>query len=76
MGGQAGIYRLSRAPGLDIAKNVFQVHAVDAQGALVVAKPVRRGQLLAFFASPPRCRVGLEACSSVHHWARARPLTT
>ena len=71
MGGQAGIYRLSRAPGLDIAKNVFQVHAVDAQGALVVAKPVRRGQLLAFFASPPRCRVGLEACSSAHHWARA-----
>ena len=39
--------------GLDIAKNVFQVHAVDAQGAVIVAKPVRRGQLLKFFASLP-----------------------
>jgi transposase len=57
--------------GLDIAKNVFQVHAVDAQGAVIVAKPVRRGQLLKFFASLPPCLVGLEACSSAHHWARA-----
>ncbi len=39
--------------GLDIAKNVFHVHGVDAKGALVVAKPVRRGQLLSFFASRP-----------------------
>jgi transposase len=57
--------------GLDIAKNVFQVHGVDAEGALVVAKPVRRGQLLSFFVSLPRCLVGLEACSSAHHWARS-----
>ena len=41
--------------GLDIAKNVFQVHGVDAGGALVVAKAVRRGQLLSFFASLPPC---------------------
>jgi len=57
--------------GLDIAKNVFQVHGVDAGGALVVAKAVRRGQLLGFFASLPPCVVGIEACSSAHHWARS-----
>jgi len=57
--------------GLDIAKNVFQVHGVDAKGATIVAKPVRRGALLRFFSSLPRCLVGMEACSSAHHWARA-----
>ena len=57
--------------GLDIAKNVFQVHGVDAKGAAVVARAVRRGQLLSFFASLPRCLVGIEACSSAYHWARA-----
>jgi transposase len=57
--------------GLDIAKNVFQVHGVDAAGAVVVVKAVRRAQLLAFFASLPSCLVGIEACSSAHHWARA-----
>jgi transposase len=57
--------------GLDIAKNVFQVHGVDGAGAVVVAKPVRRGQLLRFFASLPSCLVGIEACSSAPHWARA-----
>jgi transposase len=57
--------------GLDIAKNVFQVHGVDAAGFVVVAKSIRRAQLLAFFASLPPCLVGIEACSSAHHWARA-----
>ena len=57
--------------GLDIAKNVFQVHGVDAKGAAIVARAVRRGQLLDFFASLPRCLVGMEACSSAHHWGRA-----
>jgi transposase len=57
--------------GLDIAKDVFQVHGVDAGGAVVVAKSIRRAQLLAFFASLPPCLVGIEACSSAHHWARA-----
>ncbi len=57
--------------GLDIAKNVFQLHGVDAAGAVVVARSVRRGQLLKVFASLPRCRVGMEACSSAHHWGRA-----
>jgi transposase len=57
--------------GLDIAKNVFQVHGVDAAGAAVVAKAVRRGQLMSFFSSLPPCLIGIEACSSAHHWARS-----
>jgi transposase len=57
--------------GLDIAKSVFQVHGVAAAaGAVVVAKSIRRAQVLAFFASLPPC-LGIEACSSAHHWARA-----
>jgi transposase len=57
--------------GLDIAKNVFQVHGVDAAGFVLVAKSVRRAQLLAFFDSLPPCLVGIEACGSAHSWARA-----
>ena len=56
--------------GLDLAKSVFQVHGIDAAGRMVVAKALRRGQVLAFFAKLPRCVVGLEACSTAHHWAR------
>src|SRR5271168_2202769 len=56
--------------GLDLAKNVFQVHAVDAKGRVVVAKAIKRGHLLAFFRFLPACLVGIEACSSAHHWAR------
>jgi len=57
--------------GLDLAKSVFHVHGVDAQGAVVIAQSVRRGALLKFFASLPRCLVAMEACSSAHHWGRA-----
>jgi transposase len=56
--------------GLDVAKNVFQVHGVDADGAVVVRRRLRRDDLLDFFATLPRCVVGLEACSASHHWAR------
>jgi len=56
--------------GLDVAKNVFQVHAVDEAGNVVVRKRIRRGQVLAFFAAIPTCLVGLEACATAHHWAR------
>ncbi len=56
--------------GLDLAKSVFQVHAIDAAGKVVVAKALRRGQLLAFFAKLPPCLIGMEACSTAHHWAR------
>ena len=56
--------------GLDLAKNVLQIHAVDAAGAVVVRKKLRRAQAIAFFAELPRCLVGMEACASAHHWAR------
>src|SRR5260370_9226116 len=56
--------------GLDLAKNVFQVHGVDASGAVVVRRQLRRGQVEKFFAQLPACTVGLEACGSAHHWAR------
>lgn len=56
--------------GLDIAKSVFQVHAVDMAGEVVVRRKLTRGRVLSFFESLPRCLVGIEACSSSHYWAR------
>ena len=56
--------------GLDLAKHVFQVHGVDAEGATVLRKRLRRGQVVAFFSRIPRCLVGLEACATAHYWAR------
>ena len=56
--------------GLDLAKNVFQVHGVDEAGNVVMRKRLRRGQVLAFFAGIPPCLVGMEACATAHHWAR------
>ncbi len=56
--------------GLDLAKNVFQVHAVDHRGAVVVRRQLRRNKVLSFFADLPPCLIGMEACGSSHHWAR------
>jgi len=56
--------------GLDIAKNVFQVHGIDAAEKVVVRKQLRRSQVIAFFAALPPCLVGMEACASSHYWAR------
>lgn len=56
--------------GLDLAKSVFQLHAVDAEGAIVWRKKVRRGSLLETLAQVPACLVGMEACATAHHWAR------
>lgn len=56
--------------GLDIAKNIFQVHGADAAGAPLLRKKLRRSQVLDFFAQLPRCVVGVEACGSAHYWAR------
>ena len=56
--------------GLDIAKNVFQVHGIDAAEKVVVRKQLRRGQVLAFFRALPRCLIGIEACATSHCWAR------
>jgi len=56
--------------GLDIAKNVFQVHGIDAAEKVVVRKQLRRGQMMKFFAALPPCLIGMEACASAHYWAR------
>ena len=56
--------------GLDIAKSVFQVHGVDAAGAVVVRKRITRARLLEFFAALPACLVGIEACPTAHYWSR------
>ena len=56
--------------GLDIAKNVFQVHGIDANEKVVVRKQLRRGQVIAFFKALPPCLIGMEACATAHYWAR------
>jgi transposase len=56
--------------GFDLAKNVFQVHGIDTTEKVVVRKPLRRGQVIKFFAELSPCLVGMEACASAHHWAR------
>lgn len=56
--------------GLDLAKSVFQVHGVDADGEAVLRQRLTRGRMLKFFAKLPRCLVGIEACASSHYWAR------
>src|SRR5215467_5960745 len=56
--------------GLDIAKSVFQVHGVDADGNVVVRRQLKRRYVLAFFQKLPSCLVGIEACASSHYWSR------
>lgn len=56
--------------GLDLAKRIFQVHAVDTSGGVVMRKALRRSQVLPFFSRLPSCLIGMEACGTSHHWAR------
>ena len=56
--------------GLDLAKDVFQVHAISENGRVVLNKAIRRAKLLAFFETLPRCTIGMEACGSAHYWGR------
>ena len=56
--------------GIDLAKNVIQVHGVDERGKAVLKKSLKRVQVLPFFANLPVCLIGTEACGSAHHWAR------
>jgi len=58
------------AVGIDLAKNVLQVHAVDARGKAVLRRQLRREQVTAFFAKLPACLIGMEACASAHYWGR------
>jgi transposase len=57
--------------GVDLAKKVLQVHAVDAKGDVLVARGLRRGAVLAFFGKLPPCVVAMETCSTSHYWGRA-----
>ncbi|HVA54373.1 MAG TPA: IS110 family transposase [Gammaproteobacteria bacterium] len=56
--------------GIDLAKNVFQVHGVDSRGKPVLRKPLKRAQFTLFFSNLEPCLIGMEACGSAHHWAR------
>ncbi len=56
--------------GVDLAKNVFQVHGIDGLGAVIIGRQLRRSQMLPFFKKQPPCLVGMEACATAHHWAR------
>jgi transposase len=56
--------------GLDLAKNVFQIHGVDEHGKKVLNKQLKREQLASFFVQLAPCLIGMEACGSAHHWAR------
>lgn len=56
--------------GVDIAKNVFQIHGIDAEGKVLFRRKVKRNAFLAFFTNLHSCLIGMEACSSAHHWGR------
>jgi len=56
--------------GIDLAKSVFPVHGIDAAGAVVIRKKLRRAQMLKFFEGHSRCLIGMEACATAHFWAR------
>lgn len=54
--------------GIDLAKNVFQLHGVDHHGHTVLQKRLSRGKLAEFMAKLPPCLVGMEACGGAHYW--------
>ena len=56
--------------GIDLAKSVFQVHGVDAQGQVIVRKRLTRAKLLPFFDKLSPCLIGMETCASANYWAR------
>ena len=56
--------------GLDIAKSVFQVHGIDAEGKVILRRQLKRRYVLAFFEKLPPCLIGIEACASSDHWSR------
>jgi transposase len=58
------------AIGIDLAKNVLQIHGVNERGKAVLKKQLKRDQVTAFFANVPPCLIGMEACGSAHYWAR------
>jgi len=59
--------------GIDLAKNVFQIHGVDAHGNAVLRKKLDRSKMAAFFIRLQPCLIGVEACGSAHYWRRSPP---
>lgn len=55
--------------GLDLAKNIFQIHAVDHHEQAVLRKTLRRDRMMAFFSQLSPCLIGIEACAAAHYWA-------
>ena len=58
-----------RTVGIDLAKNVFQIHGMNERGKPLLRKQLKRDQVAVFFANLPPCLIGMEACSSAHYWA-------
>ena len=56
--------------GIDLAKEVFQIHGVDERGKAVLRKQLKRSEMAKYVANLPACLIGMEACGSAHHWAR------
>ena len=56
--------------GLDLAKSVFQVHAIGGDGTVLLRRKLRRAEVVGFFTDLPACLIGMEACASAHHCAR------
>ena len=61
-----------RTLGIDLAKSVFQLHGVDAEGVAVLRKKLRRAAVLDVLRTLPSCLIGMEACANWHHWGPAR----
>ncbi|MBI5659610.1 MAG: transposase, partial [Nitrosomonadales bacterium] len=56
--------------GIDLAKNLFQIHGVDERGKPAVRRAMKRDDMVPYFANLEPCLIGMEACGSAHHWAR------
>ena len=56
--------------GIDLAKSIFQLHGIDAEGKVLLRKKLRRQAVLSFLAGLPPCLIGMEACATAHFWAR------
>lgn len=61
---------LIKTLGIDLAKNIFQLHGVNEKGKEVLKKRISRGQLASFISTLPPCLIGMEACGGAHYWAR------
>lgn len=61
--------------GVDLAKNVFQIHSVDSNRKVVINRQLRRKQVLEFFGKIAPCLVGMEACGTAHHWHASWPFS-